>query len=77
MRLIRSLSSAAALLGACAALSVGFARPVSARDWRWALSSARYKKLKGLLKINDGKRNFDVLRAQQKFDAYTPVPAGR
>ena len=33
---------------------------------------ARYRKLKGLLKIRDGKRNFDVIQAQKKFDAYSP-----
>jgi hypothetical protein len=31
----------------------------------------RYKALKGLLKINDGKRNIDVLSVQEKFDAYS------
>lgn len=31
----------------------------------------RYKKLKGLLKINDGKRNIDILHVQKKFDAYS------
>jgi hypothetical protein len=33
---------------------------------------ARYRKLKGLLTIRDGKRNFDVIKAQQKFDDYSP-----
>jgi len=33
---------------------------------------ARYRKLKGLLKIRDGKSNFDLIRAQKKFDAYSP-----
>ena len=33
---------------------------------------ARYQKLKGLLKIHDGKRSFDVIKAQQKFDDYSP-----
>ncbi len=33
---------------------------------------ARYRKLKGLLKIRDGKRNFDIIKAQQKFDDYSP-----
>ncbi len=31
----------------------------------------RYKALKGLLKINDGERNIDVLNVQEKFDAYS------
>lgn len=34
---------------------------------------ARYRKLKGLLKIRDGKRSFDLIRPQKKFDAYTPT----
>lgn len=34
---------------------------------------ARVGKLKGLLKIKDGKRNFDIIRARKKFDEYTPV----
>jgi hypothetical protein len=34
---------------------------------------ARYGKLKGLLKVKDGKRNFDIIRAKQKFDEYSPV----
>ncbi len=33
---------------------------------------ARYKKLKGLLKVNNGQRNFDIIRAKKKFDEYTP-----
>jgi hypothetical protein len=34
---------------------------------------ARYRRLKGLLKIQDGKRSFDLIRPQKKFDAYTPT----
>jgi hypothetical protein len=34
---------------------------------------ARYRQLKGLLKIRDGKRSFDLIRPQKKFDAYTPT----
>ncbi len=33
---------------------------------------ARYKKLKGLLKIKDGKRNFDILKVKKTFDEYSP-----
>ena len=33
---------------------------------------ARFKKLKGLLKIRDGKRNFDLIKARKTFDEYTP-----
>jgi len=32
---------------------------------------ARYRKLKGLLKIKDGKRNFDIFRARKQFDEYS------
>lgn len=31
----------------------------------------RYKALKALLKIDDGKRNIDILKARKKFDAYS------
>ena len=31
---------------------------------------ARYKKLKGLMKIENGKRNFDIFGAKKSFDAY-------
>jgi len=34
---------------------------------------ARYRKLKGLLKIRDGKRSFDLIKAQEKFEDYSPV----
>lgn len=33
---------------------------------------ARYGKLKGLMKVNNGKRNFDIIRAKKKFDEYDP-----
>jgi hypothetical protein len=33
---------------------------------------ARFKKLHGLLKISNGKRNLDILKARQKFDEYVP-----
>ncbi len=36
---------------------------------------ARYRKLKGLLKIRDGKRDFDLIRARKTFDAYSPTAA--
>jgi len=41
-------------------------------DQRDGMIYARYKKLKGLLKISGEKRNLDVLRSKQQFDAYTP-----
>lgn len=31
----------------------------------------RYKALKGLLKVDDGKRNIDILNAREKFDEYS------
>ena len=34
---------------------------------------ARFKKLKGLLKVRNGQRNFDILKAKKKFDDYSPV----
>ncbi|MFW2437982.1 MAG: hypothetical protein ACN4GR_01270 [Arenicellales bacterium] len=33
---------------------------------------ARFKKLHGLLKISNGKRNLDILKAREKFDTYVP-----
>jgi hypothetical protein len=30
----------------------------------------RYKKLKGLLRINNDNKNFDILNVQKKFDAW-------
>jgi len=48
------------------------AKGVITRETRDGVIFARYRKLKGLLKIRDGKRNFDVIKAQKKFDAYSP-----
>lgn len=33
---------------------------------------AQIGKFKGLLKIFDGKHDFDVIRAREKFDSYAP-----
>ena len=33
---------------------------------------ARFRKLHGLLKINNGKRNLDIIKAKEKFEAYVP-----
>jgi hypothetical protein len=35
---------------------------------------ARYKKLDAILKVSGGKRNIDVIRAREKYDAYTAAP---
>ena len=32
----------------------------------------RYRKLHALLRIEDSKRNLDLIRARQKFDSYSP-----
>ena len=48
------------------------AKGVITRVARDGVVFARYRKLKGLLTIHDGKRNFDVIKAQKKFDAYSP-----
>ncbi|MGB5426627.1 MAG: hypothetical protein WBN95_07545 [Gammaproteobacteria bacterium] len=48
------------------------ARGVITEQTRDGVIFARYRKLKGLLKIRDGKRSFDVIKAQQKFDDYSP-----
>ncbi|WP_188860498.1 hypothetical protein [Marinobacterium nitratireducens] len=36
----------------------------------------RYRKLRGVLKVKDGERNFDVFGAQQKFADYVPGETG-
>lgn len=38
---------------------------------------ARYKKLHVLVKINDGKKNIDLIRAKTKFDRYQPLANGQ
>ena len=48
------------------------AKGVITKETRDGVFFARYRKLKGLLKIRDGKRNFDVIQAQKKFDDYSP-----
>ncbi len=48
------------------------AKGVITRETRDGVVYARFRKLKGLLKIRDGKRNFDVIQAQKKFDDYSP-----
>ena len=48
------------------------AKGVITREARDGVVFVRYRKFKGLLKIHDGKRNFDIIKAQKKFDAYSP-----
>lgn len=48
------------------------AKGVITETTRDGMFYARFKKLKGLLKIKDGKRNFDILNAKKKFDEYSP-----
>jgi hypothetical protein len=48
------------------------AKGIITSETRDGVIFARYRKLKGLLKIRDGKRNFNVIKAQKKFDAYSP-----
>jgi hypothetical protein len=48
------------------------AKGVITKETRDGVIFVRYRKLKGLLKISDGKRNFDVIKAQKKFDTYSP-----
>jgi hypothetical protein len=35
---------------------------------------ARYKKLDAVVKITDGKKNTDVIRAREKYESYQPMP---
>ncbi len=47
------------------------AKAIISNETRDGMLFVRYKALKGLLKINDGERNFDVLNAKEKFDDYS------
>ncbi len=47
------------------------AKAIINRENRNGMVYVRYKSLKGLLKINDGKRNIDILKVKEKFDAYS------
>ena len=38
---------------------------------------ARYKKLDAVMKIEDGDRNIDVIRARQKYEQYSSTGTGR
>ena len=41
---------------------------------------ARYKKLDAVIKISDGKKNMDLIRAREKYDDYSTmgvVPGGK
>ena len=48
------------------------AKGVISADVRHGVLYARFRKLRGLLKINNGKRNLDILKAREKFDQYDP-----
>lgn len=41
-------------------------------ETREGIFLARYRKLTGILKVKDGERNFDIIGARKKFDAYVP-----
>ncbi len=46
------------------------AKGVITADQRTGVLYVRFRKLHGILKINDGKRNLDVLKAREKFDQF-------
>jgi len=48
------------------------AKGVISADMHDGVLYARFRKLHGLLKINNGKRNLDILKARKKFDEYVP-----
>lgn len=50
------------------------AKGIISANTRDGMFYARFKKLKGLFKIKDGKRNFDIIKARKKFDEYIPQP---
>ena len=47
------------------------AKAIISEDSRNGRVFVRYKALKGILKVDDGKRNVDVLKAREKFDSYS------
>jgi len=48
------------------------AKGIFSKDLHDGVFYARFRKLHGLLKINNGKRNLDILKAREKFDEYVP-----
>ena len=46
------------------------AKGIIDKDLRNGVIYARYKKLDVVVKISEGKRNIDLLRARRKFDEY-------
>jgi hypothetical protein len=46
------------------------AKGVITADERNGVVYVRFRKLHGILKINKGKRNLDILNARKKFDQY-------
>jgi hypothetical protein len=48
------------------------AKGIISKDLHDGVLYARFRKLHGLLKINNGKRNLDILKAREKFDQYVP-----
>ncbi|MBE9547858.1 MAG: hypothetical protein IMF09_00510 [Proteobacteria bacterium] len=57
-------------------LDVG-AKAIINKQTRSGVIYARYGKLKGVLKIDQGKRNFDIIRAREKFDEYLTPPISK
>jgi hypothetical protein len=45
-------------------------------ETREGIFFARFRKLSGILKVRDGERNFDIIGARKKFDAYSPGQTG-
>ena len=41
-------------------------------ETREGMFFARFRKLHGILKVKDEERNFDILGAKRKFEAYVP-----
>ena len=48
------------------------AKAIISADARNGVLYARFRNLHGLLKINNGKRNLDIIKAREKFDQYVP-----
>ena len=52
-------------------IGVGAKGLINADD-REGIFYVRFRKLDGILKMRNGKRNIDILKAREKFDQYLP-----
>jgi hypothetical protein len=48
------------------------AKGLAGESGREGIFFARFRRLSGIMKVKDGEKNFDILGARKKFDAYVP-----